>query len=467
MKKNGFVSTSIIYTFFVIFLLLMMFLLNNYSRIRFLLDEYKYDIKNSFALESLADINLFFMVYNEMHGDYELVDNLPLIGYTYNEEFSYCKNGSEIIYNNGNISIASSRRDSCYAYFTKNESDVKLNVYVKESNVIEPILVKKIPDNSYNLISATCTNGGTITFDDLARKFTIDSEKKTECEAVFAKKKSDITINIYKESASGDKVFENEKYALVDNVPGTGYTFYKYECLGDTVLEIINGEIHVNASEKDECNVYFKGGDETVELIYMVETDTGVTGFTTGKLYSQVYSVPASGYIYVGTLCDNLEAQNTAKYENGKVTVESSVQTTCRAYFNRASVDVTINYHLENSDGTYESVVEVPSVGYIYNEGLSKCKFGSTIVPRNNRVSVSASVSNEVCDIYYDQANADIKVLVYVMDRQNNKFQLSDVPTIGYEMFNPSCTNGAYIEYRNGLLEVASEGPTVCTVYFR
>ena len=45
MKKNGFVSTALIYTFFILFLLLMLFLLNSYSSIRFLMEQYKYDIK--------------------------------------------------------------------------------------------------------------------------------------------------------------------------------------------------------------------------------------------------------------------------------------------------------------------------------------------------------------------------------------------------------------------------------------
>ena len=72
-----------------------------------------------------------------------------------------------------------------------------------------------------------------------------------------------------------------------------------------------------------------------------------------------------------------------------------------------------------------------------------------------------------MCDIYFDLANADIKVLVYVMTRETNKYELGDVPIVGYEMYSAGCTNGASIEYVNASLNVTSEGPTVCTVYFR
>ena len=62
---------------------------------------------------------------------------------------------------------------------------------------------------------------------------------------------------------------------------------------------------------------------------------------------------------------------------------------------------------------------------------------------------------------------ADINVQVYVMNRENNKYEISSVPIVGYQLYNAGCTNGASIDYKNGILTVNSDSPTVCTVYFR
>ena len=67
MKKNGFVATSVIYSFFIIFLLLMLFIINSYSRIRILLEDYKNDsldelancCKNQEIIDFIIDIQRF------------------------------------------------------------------------------------------------------------------------------------------------------------------------------------------------------------------------------------------------------------------------------------------------------------------------------------------------------------------------------------------------------------------------
>ena len=63
MKRNGFVSTALIYTFFIIFLTLMVYLLSSYANKRILLNSYKEDIKKSFINENI-DVTLFYMVWN-------------------------------------------------------------------------------------------------------------------------------------------------------------------------------------------------------------------------------------------------------------------------------------------------------------------------------------------------------------------------------------------------------------------
>lgn len=119
MKKNGFISTTLIYTFFILFLLLMVFLISNYSNNRYLTDQYKHDIKNSFTTIMSSDINLYVMVLNNATGEYEEKSDLPsLTDYIYHEDVSYCDNSEgkpEIV--DGQLVVSVSGKTNCYAYF--------------------------------------------------------------------------------------------------------------------------------------------------------------------------------------------------------------------------------------------------------------------------------------------------------------------------------------------------------------
>ena len=466
MKKNGFISTSIIYTFFVIFLLLMIFLLNSYSRTRYLLEEFKYEIKSSFSEIGGADINLYFMVWNQETNEYEINDSMPYFGYEYESNFSYCKNGSSLDYNGGNISITASRKDSCYAYFKEADKDITLHIYTQETADSNPVLVHSIPDSSYIYQEGNCTNDATITWNNDTRKFTITSEYRTECNATFIRQDMDIILNFYKEDANGTHEYNGLKYMEIDEIPGMNYTFDSYVCVNNlTTINPVNGELSIESDGKDECNIYYNGGNDKVEIIIMQETAEGVSGYTTGKKYSRVYSVPSSGYAYVGYICDDSSASIT--FSNGTLYGEAQNQTICRAYFNSYSDNVLINYYLQTSKDTYEHVTNIPSLGYIYNKSKSSCLNGSTIKVENNIVYIDTTLDNEVCDVYFDMTTSDISVLVYVMNRNTSKYELGKVPMVGYNLYSAGCTNGASIEYINGSLEVTSEGPTVCTVYFR
>ncbi|MBE6156994.1 MAG: hypothetical protein E7161_04565 [Firmicutes bacterium] len=469
MKKNGFISTSLIYTFFILVLLLMLFLLNSYSSVRFLMEQYKYDIKNSFAAESVADINLYFMVWDESSNEYELQKEMPEIGYNFEEDYSYCKNGSRISYSNGNISVAASRSDSCYAYFTAAEKDINLKIYTKESSASERVLVKSIPNYIYDLTSSSCTNGATIDFNENTRKFTIKATDKTVCEVEFTKKEVDIILNLFKEDVYGSHEYNGVEYKEVKDLPGSNYTMVdgNYYCLNqdvNTIIKYENNDLVVESNGKNECNIYFTGENSTVELIIMQETDTGVNGYTTGLKYTRTSTIPSTGYKYAGYICEDVGA--TVTYSGGTLEATSNKQTICRAYFNKYVGNAFINYYLETSNGNYESVVSVPNIGYVYNSEKSQCVNGSNIEVNNNIVTIDATGEDE-CNVYFDMASVDIKVNVYVMNRTLSVFELSSIPAAGYELYHKECTNGASIEYTNGSLNVAAEGPTVCTVYFR
>ncbi len=119
MKKNGFISTSLIYTFFIIFLTLLVFVISSYSKTRFLLNEYKDKIKEEFSDINTLDINLYFKVWNEETKEYELEYNMPKEGYIYKSDLSYCENGSTVKYENELVYVIPKQKDRCYAYFAK------------------------------------------------------------------------------------------------------------------------------------------------------------------------------------------------------------------------------------------------------------------------------------------------------------------------------------------------------------
>ena len=115
MNKKGFISTALIYTFFILFLVLMVFLLNNYSSTRYIVDRYRYDIEEELYELSNADINIYTYVWSNRDKEYKYVDNIPMSGLR--ENISYCKNKSTIEFNDGEVTIGAKGKEFCYLYF--------------------------------------------------------------------------------------------------------------------------------------------------------------------------------------------------------------------------------------------------------------------------------------------------------------------------------------------------------------
>ncbi len=464
MKKNGFISTTLIYTFFIIFLSMMVFLLSSYSKDRNLLSEFKNDIKNSFAEASRADLNLYIYVWNAQTEEFEMRESVPSQGYFFEPAYSYCQKGSTISYNNGNLSINATQKDSCYAYFRAGEKDIILKIYTKESATSKKTLVEDIPDDSYDLSNISCSKGN-IKFDEKIRKVILNASEKTECEIEFTKRDTNVTIHMYKEDKMGTIDYNGLSYTAINEVP-LNYEKYTYVCTNEaaaTDINIKNNKLIIHSKNDDECNVYFTGSNGA-EIIIMQETAEGTSGYTTGKKYSRTYGVPGYGYKFVGSICNPSDLK--IEFVNGSLALNgtSAKYGTCYAYFEKYNGDVFIFYHLQKNDGSYELVSVPPEIGYNYVTGY--CQNGSKITMAENIPFIEAKGEDE-CHIYYDIVNPDIYVKVYVMNRETGKYELGNVPMGDYEFYNAGCTNGAQIEFNNGALKVISEGPTTCTVYFR
>lgn len=370
MKKNGFISTTLIYTFFIIFLILMIFLLNSYSRVRYLLGEIKTDIRNNFSKINMADINLNIFVWNSTSGDFEISSTIPENGYLFQEDYSYCRNGGKISFEAGEIVIKSEERDFCYAYFGESTRDINLRIYTRETANAPRIYVNKVPSDDYKLNEEKthCDNGGTITFDPETRKFKIDSTTKVSCEAEFIRIKND------------------------DNK------------------------------------------DNNVDLIIMIETATGDFGITTGKKYSRTGTAPTSGYYYAGSICDNSNAKvihqngvlstisderttckayfeaitdSEVRCENGSImniqnnlaTIESSTYDLCKANLNGTDSDIIIDVYVMNrKTQSWDKYGKVPTAGYeLYNAG---CSNGANIEYVNGKLKI-ATENSTTCTVYF------------------------------------------------------------------
>jgi len=231
MKKNGFISTTLIYTFFVIFLLLMLLLLNSYTRIRYLLDEYKYEIKNEFIHQDAEDIEIHFRKCDSSGNNCELTSSIPRIGYEYIK--GTCDNGSDIKYADGLVNVFADKRDICYADFKKIESDITIKICLKDDESSECTYVPEIPyiavynyiqQGIYTAISnlkkpeySYCNSDiGSISFEN--EKLVVNSNEKTECTAVFVKRKNDINIFIYKQDENGKHEYGGKKYSLSSRI---------------------------------------------------------------------------------------------------------------------------------------------------------------------------------------------------------------------------------------------------------
>ena len=65
----------------------------------------------------------------------------------------------------------------------------------------------------------------------------------------------------------------------------------------------------------------------------MQETESGVTGYTTGKKYSRTYGIPSIGYKYVGYHCDNNNV--SLAFLNGEFEAIGDELALCYAYFDQ------------------------------------------------------------------------------------------------------------------------------------
>ena len=133
MKKNGFISMSLIYTFFLLFLTFITFLITSFRMKNNLLDEYNKRIKESFLESDVSDKRI--NVYIIKNGVKEKSESIPFDNYALVS--ASCNNGT-IKYNNvtRKFKIKASNDTLCEVVF-QDFGDVKIKMYYRNNETIK------------------------------------------------------------------------------------------------------------------------------------------------------------------------------------------------------------------------------------------------------------------------------------------------------------------------------------------
>lgn len=291
MKKNGFVSVTIIYTFFTTFLLLLVFLLNSYARADFLTEQIKQDIKDE-PKDLSADINLSVCVRDSESSACNQVNEVPKGPFEL--KTASCDDNmaqNSIKYSNGRISFRASSKVNCSVELVPKLLDININMFInnkdKNKDVSEVsmenfVRTYTMPNRTYkylpNLTKCTTLAGTELNPNDYEitlnestepREFELETKGQIVCNTYFVRKSADIELHIFMEDSNGTNLFGSngktyKKVNSINEIP-VDYTFNKITdkvCTPEVAEEDFmynssSRDFEIYASEKTECSVYF------------------------------------------------------------------------------------------------------------------------------------------------------------------------------------------------------------------
>ncbi len=291
MKKNGFISTTLIYTFFTTFLLLLVFLLNSYARTDFITEQIKEEIKNE-PKDLSNDVNLSVCIRNLNNDDCKPVSEIP--NGPFKLKTASCDNKvaqDSITYENGKISFTANDKVNCSVELIQELLDININIFInnkdknkeaKEVSMDNFEQVYNMPNKTYTYLEALtkCTTLAGVTLDSTnynltlnesanPREFELQTDEQIICNTYFVRKSADIELHIFKEDSNGTNLLNDtgKKYLKVNSVNEipTNFTFDKINnrvCTPPVDEEnfIYNSSsrtFEIYATEKTECSVYF------------------------------------------------------------------------------------------------------------------------------------------------------------------------------------------------------------------
>lgn len=243
-----------------------------------------YNQKSSFAFLGTTigdfdlgngDVNLILYI-EDNNGNYNRVENVPLIGYYYNQLKTDCSYENTIVNydeETNHVTLETDAKTTCKVYFDQlSETDVMTYVliesdngkYMYDGNDKKYELVNTVPSIGYEYLNYSCINPDAITeidYDLNTMKFTYSSSEKNVCYVYYdALSNPDLTLNIYIQESSASETYINVKKIPTINTYVLNST--KSSCkdsdnnILNTNIRYENGNISVDADDIITCNVY-------------------------------------------------------------------------------------------------------------------------------------------------------------------------------------------------------------------
>lgn len=214
-------------------------------------------VGNFFSKDS--DVSLLINIENGTRNGkktYKIVSSIPDNGYTYKS--SNCKNGSSITYDEetSKISITSSVKDECYAYFDlTRESDLTMNILIEKlPNTNEFVSSSVIPIYGYYYSHSNCKNGSNITYIEDTNKLYLTTSTIDSCDIYFNKLSSNIDANVYLNNSGVLELLQELDDSKVYKINSNSICRLNRVKV-ESNITITNNKININSSDNSKCDV--------------------------------------------------------------------------------------------------------------------------------------------------------------------------------------------------------------------
>lgn len=391
-KKKGFISISVVYTFLILFVFLMLAILASYisreTLLSRLIDQAKEIIHGGIS-EDETDPNIVVKVYvdgvySKLFPSYEY--------YSYDATSSYCTNGAYLTfsYNDWSASILNiNGRTNCEIVFESGESNIKpsFDDPDRPDEPDDPTQPKQCNTDS------ECSN------DQQCNTTTHTCEAKTPTNI------SNIILDFYQDGV------------YTSNLPtkAQGYSFdpYASKCSDGAILTYNTSTETVNISnisKNTTCKAYFVQGEPQVNEDYLLNGNIALSVYVDNIWAAQF---PSKTYYkfnpYKSSCSDNAILSFDENNWNIDI-INITDKTQCKVYFYSGDIELNTSMFSNGNinlliyiDGQLSSKVPDKGTGYYYHSNISRCTNSATItyVEETNDFTVSDITRNTECFAYF------------------------------------------------------------------
>lgn len=372
--KKGFISISVVYTFLILFIFLMLAILASYmsreTLLSRLISQAKEVIHGGISEEDV-DPNIVVKVY--VDGVYSKL--FPSYDYySYNATTSYCTNGARLAfsYNDWSATIENiNGRSTCVVNFDSGESNIKPNpnpdipdipgpvdpgpdepdpvdpgnisnvvVNFYADGVYTAVIPKKANGYVFDPYSSKCTDNAILTYNTTNETVSVSNiYENTTCDAYFVKGTPSVTEDYLISGNINLNVY-------VDNVwsptfpSKTYYKFnpYKSACSDNAVLSFNESTWKIsinNITDKTTCKVYFSSNDLEISTGMFSSGHVNILVYLDGDLSTSVPDPTAYDFLNEISRCTNGATLAYNRTDNNFDVSEITRNTECFAYFQK------------------------------------------------------------------------------------------------------------------------------------